>query len=189
MTDLLRATVEQASTQSGGRSHLSALYSTIVPTGPGGALPGLRQRLESEMRILRSHPDMPHIIRPTIRPIVTSDVCAPGVLPYLTPEQHASWCLTPAEAAAWYAVARHACEAAASLSTRSLPDHVSRRASNQSSVSWITPERFRRDPRYCARSAIREAGCPMTSPPISSPPVGGHWGGSGISSSRASGQR
>ena len=102
-----------------------------VTAGAGGALPGLRQRLESEMRLLRSHPEMPHTIRPTIRPILTSDVCALGVLPSPTPEHHGAWCLSAAEAAAWYAVARLACEQAAGTARG--------RSTARVSISWTTP--------------------------------------------------
>ena len=53
--DALRLTIDNAA----NRQQLPELYGAIILAGPFGALPGLRQRFESELRYIRNDPDMP----------------------------------------------------------------------------------------------------------------------------------
>ena len=56
--DVLRQTIENL----GGRQQLTELFGAIVLAGPGGGLPGLRQRIESELRTIRNDPEMPRTL-------------------------------------------------------------------------------------------------------------------------------
>jgi hypothetical protein len=67
------------------KAQLTTLYATIVAAGPAGALPGLHQRLESELRTLRASTDTPRRVERTLKPSLALHARAHhGALPFPT---------------------------------------------------------------------------------------------------------
>ena len=171
--DVLRSTIEAAS-----RPKLADLYATIVLAGVAGSVPGLRQRCESELRYIRSQPDMPRTLRPQLATLPgshsgshSSRAAGHALLGIggtaateLSSSDTAMWPLSAAETCAWTGAAQIAC------------DQLGRRAVDRRQP-WTTADHFEREPRYCARSALRAAGAPVAH---AAPGKGGHWGGSGL---------
>lgn len=60
--DVLKTTVEATAP----RERMGDLYGAVLLAGCGGGLPGMRQRLDSELRQIRNDPSMPRAIRPRI---------------------------------------------------------------------------------------------------------------------------
>ena len=81
---LVRAVVE-----ANAREDWPALYGAVMVTGAGAGLPGLRARLETEMRTLRRLPEMPRALQPRVLAVGADGVPSP-----------------PPAAAAWHGAAR-----------------------------------------------------------------------------------
>ena len=60
--DVLKATIDACGT----REQMVSLYGAVLLTGAGGAVPGMRQRFESELRQIRNDPQMPRTLRPRL---------------------------------------------------------------------------------------------------------------------------
>ena len=191
--DVLRVTIEQA----GNREHMNDLFGAIVLAGPGGSLPGLRQRLESELRAIRHDPEMPRALRPRLLETgaaargyaaVDNDLLrGGGDAPsssvggvgkggdVASTGGHASvWRPTEAETLAWRGAAADAC---AQLS------EMGGAYSSTADPGWVYPGPFKKEPRQATRLAMKAAGCPIDrgSESVNAcASLGGHWGGSGI---------
>jgi hypothetical protein len=67
------------------KAQLTTLYATIVAAGPAGALPGLHQRLESELRTRRASTDTPRRVERTLKPSLALHTSAHhGAIPFPT---------------------------------------------------------------------------------------------------------
>ena len=191
--ELLRAAINAAP-----RTHLPALYSAIVLGGPGGGLPGLRHRLESEMRQIRGDPEMPRTLKPQIRQSMEAAAASGAegsgggaVLVRLTAGDAVVWPLSLPETAAWRGTARRACaelghmlahqheQTQPPLRHRLLERRSASAAPTASNANWVLAAQFRREPRYSTRAAMRAAGAPVGGQARNGF-KGGHFGGSGI---------
>ena len=189
--DVLRQTIENL----GGRQQLTELFGAIVLAGPGGGLPGLRQRIESELRTIRNDPEMPRTLRPRLvessaekgsisggQYTASSDLLKGGgaegsASGFSGPNGQAaaasSWALTEAESLAWRGAAADACVS------------VSSGGVSSGGETWTYADTFKREPRNITRQAMRSAGCSVerwseVADAALARAVGGHYGGSGI---------
>jgi hypothetical protein len=60
--DVLKTTIESVAS----RERMGELYGAVLLAGCGGSLPGMRQRLDSELRQIRNDPSMPRAVRPRL---------------------------------------------------------------------------------------------------------------------------
>ena len=180
------------------RAQWTSLYSAVVLSGPAGRLPGLRQRLESELRLIRNMPDMPRTLRPQLLEWAEDEPAAPpprssgcagagvgggggvggvGVGGHSKDVRPYKWPVAAAETAAWRGAAAQAC-----AMLRQPSGHGSGGAGfgvqGDGARTWVLAEHFRREPRYALRAALRAAGAPTGAD--ATPSIGGHFGGSGL---------
>jgi hypothetical protein len=110
----------------------------VALLGPGGCLPGLRQRLEHELRAVRQLAEMPRGLRPLLIEEPPADAAE-------QPAEPSSWPLSAAECAGWRGAAM-ACR----------PSDSHRRPN----TSWIDADAFAREPLHAVKRALRAAGWP-----------------------------
>ena len=169
MVEVLRGAIEGQR-----RELIGELYGAILPVGPGGGVPGLRQRLEAELRTIRAEPSMPRSLRPRVLDAALDGWSGGGSgqgggfalglggasgshreAAHSSSCDAAAWPLTPAETCAWRGVAAQAC---GRLEAR--PRGTA--GSAVGDAGWIYPEMFRRDPRLTTRAALKALGCMST---------------------------
>ena len=73
VVDVLKTAIESTAS----REQLSDLYGAVLLAGCGGGLPGMRQRMEAELRLIRNDPAMPRALRPRL--VETPSTLAGGI--------------------------------------------------------------------------------------------------------------
>jgi actin-related protein len=148
---MLRQTIEKGAP----RIRMCELYGAVVLAGAGGGVAGLRQRMESELRSIRSDPTMPRTLRPQLIETRAARAAGHDLIRHIGVDADgdgtSTWPLTDAEALAWQGAAHSACV------------HMGRSKQgvfSSNDPEWIHADQHRCEPMSATRKAMRLAGAP-----------------------------